>query len=374
MGAHTPDLFGDKCGQPSENVGYNAAFNDVYDKLDFGIIADTFHKSQDSDPTCSGALAHVQLTNLEAATTVPTPPASGSSDNSGNTATPRQGDRNPEDKPIRFDQEPQLGFFQSLWHNVLDQALKADVQKILEGLGSNEFKDRERFQKMAERLPVAALKHLKDGLNSENPEVRMRAEAAIRKINNQNLDRCLGPMKAASQGFSDLLKDLDNTDATRKKFEDQLKLVDSLNFTPEELRAAYNHLKMPNENDPKFLGKLLEKLNLRNDPEQLKTQIRLWYAGWLAETGSPQDKERAVTLLQEAVRMNKWQNDPRWIIGVVDSLGGPDKLPKEIKDAYEDSRKRYQLDMERRQVQPPAPTTGRLSDNDSTRGVRHGNP
>ncbi len=366
MGAQTPELFGDGNGKTADNFGRDSAFKDVYGNLSSGDIStfiDSLRKSNDSDPTCSGALARMQITNTEAA------PAAGQ--NTGDTAPPPTGDA--RQKPSQIDEESPKGFFQALRHNVIDQALKSETQKVLKGLGSPEWSDREAFQRMAEKLPVTALKHLRAGLTDENPEVRMRTESAIRFINNKNLKNCLAPMKAASDGFTDLLNNLDNkSDETRKKFENQLKLVDSLNLSREELDAAYHHFQMPVARDERYLSSLLERSSLTGDPESMRTQARLWYAGWLAHEGSPQDKEKAVSLLQEAVKTNKWQNYPRWIIRIVDSIGGPDKLPPDIKTAYEDSKKRYQRDTERRSSQDfPDPASGRRSDQDSTSGVKN---
>lgn len=370
MGDYSPERFSNNSCNPSVHEAYNAVYDDVYDESGVCTFMNSLNACKHSDPTCSGTLAQVEITDLDAVPVVVIGNRSFnqplSMDGQGVQARAEgHGQRS------REGEEGAQGFFQSLVSNAMDQALKGDVQKILNGLGSAEFADRQAFQKQAEALPVAALKHLRAGLTSENPEVRWRTADAIRKINNQNLKRCHGPMKAAADGFSDLLNNIDSSEATRKKFEDQLKLVDSLNFSKEELEAAYKHFNMPDEKDPDYLRKLLERAPLAQDPERMKAQVRLWYAAWLSETGSPQDKERAHTLLREAVRSNKWQHDPRMLVGVVDTLGGPEKMPEEVKTAYEASKKLVVRFRERGPSQPePETPMGRRSDPNSTTGEK----
>jgi hypothetical protein len=214
-----------------------------------------------------------------------------------------------------------------------DAELQKRVQGILKDFGNEEYRIREKAETDAKKLSIDALKYLKDGLNDESPEVRIRTIRVMKALERGYVAKCLEPVKALNEGLLDMALARKLTPELRKKFEEKIKLADDFKIPQKDLDFASDLCKLPDSGSPDFMKRLDEKYRLR-DAHDLKAALRLQYAKKLADTNSPADKQKALELMKEALKLKGWEHCPGYIVDAVDKMGGVDTMPKEIQKAF----------------------------------------
>jgi hypothetical protein len=89
----------------------------------------------------------------------------------------------------------------------------AEIQTLIQQLGSDEFADREAAEKKLNAIGVPALTNLRAAMRSQNPEVARRAQDLVRKIerraeNEKTLAPTLVELDAKDRRLDDVLADL----------------------------------------------------------------------------------------------------------------------------------------------------------------------
>ncbi|HEY9717679.1 MAG TPA: hypothetical protein V6C69_09435 [Trichormus sp.] len=224
---------------------------------------------------------------------------------------------------------------------VADAELQKTVQGILKDFGNEDYQTREKAETAAKKLPIDALKYLKDGLNDESPEVRIRTIRAMKALERGHVAKCLEPVKALNEGLLDMALADKLTPELRKKFEEKIKLADSLKIPQKDLDFASKLCKLPDYGSPDFMKRLDEKYQLR-DALDLKAELRLQYARKLADTNSPADMQKALELMKEAIKLKGWEKSPGYIVDAVDKMGGVETMPKEIQEAFKAAQQTIQ--------------------------------
>lgn len=330
----------DQTNQPTTSKDTTEVNLYVFDKSsasDWQAMTSQNNKRND-DPTCGGALAAVAI-DFSADDLVPV---------KGGDKGKLVGDT------LDFFQKtkpgadvPEKSFVSKLADKVADEALKTEVAGLLKDFGSEDYQTREKAEKAAKKLGPKALEHLQEGMKSEDPEVRVRTDRVLRAIKGAHLDKCLKGVNELFKDFTDMSLDDKLTPELRKKFEEKIKMADNLGLSKEDLDLADKLYKGPEPGDPNFIEKLFEKSRLK-EAANMPAETRLKYAHKLAKSADPADQKQAIELLTKAIKLPGWESCPGLIKDAVENLGGVDKMPKEIQEAYKASLeriKRYEREL-----------------------------